>query len=98
MAEELLRQSENVLTDLRATLKAHAAKSVEQSDRVQTWLKSEQAKEFLRSSPELKEVFSRAAAAAKTTPKEQATAVTVATNALNKVQSKLADFRHLLSG
>jgi len=47
-------------------------RSAEESERVATWLKSEQAKEFLRRSPELKEVFSSAAVAAKAAPKEQA--------------------------
>ena len=93
MTEELLRQSENVVADLRATLKAQAAESGEQSERVQTWLKSDQAKEFLRRSPELKEVFSRAAAAAKTAPKELAAALASEVKALDKVQAQLATFR-----
>jgi hypothetical protein len=50
LADELLRRSEEALTMLRAELKERMAQSAEQSDRVQTWLKSEQAKEFLRRS------------------------------------------------
>jgi hypothetical protein len=60
---------------------------------VATWLKSDQAKEFLRRSPQLKEVFSSAAAAAKTAPKEQAAAVASEVKALDKVQAQLAAFR-----
>jgi len=60
---------------------------------VATWLKSEQAKEFLRRSPELKEVFSSAAVAAKAAPKEQAAAVASEVKALDKVQDQLATFR-----
>jgi len=49
--------------------------------------------ESLRRSPELKEVFSSAAAAAKTVPKEQAAAVASEVKAFDKVQAQLATFR-----
>ena len=49
--------------------------------------------EFLRRSPELKEVFSSAAVAAKTAPKELAAAVASEVKALDKVQAQLATFR-----
>jgi len=49
--------------------------------------------EFLRRSPELKEVFSSAAAAVKTAPKEEAAAVASEVKALDKVQAQLATFR-----
>ena len=93
LTEELLRQSEEAVSRLRAVLKERIARSAEESDRVAIWLKSEQAKEFLRGSPELKEVFSSAAAAAKTAPKEQAAAVVSEVKALDKVQAQLAAFR-----
>jgi len=63
-------------------LQERVARSAEESGRVAIWLKNEQAKEFLRRSPELKDVFSSAAAAAKTAPKEQAGAVALEVKAL----------------
>ena len=93
LAEELLRQSEGAVSRLQAVLQERVARSAEESDRVATWLKSDQAKEFLRRSPQLKEVFSSAAAAAKTAPKEQAAAVASEVKALDKVQAQLAAFR-----
>ena len=92
-ADELLRRSKEALMMLRAELKERTAQSVEQSDRVQTWLKSEQAEEFLRRFPELKKVFANAAAAAKALPKEQNAALAAQTKALEEVQSQLASFR-----
>jgi hypothetical protein len=56
-------------------------------------LKSDQAKEFLRRSPKLKEVFSSAPAAAKTAPKEQAASVASEVKALDNVRSQLAKCR-----
>jgi hypothetical protein len=44
-------------------------------------------------SPELKGVFSSAAAAAKTAPKEQAAGVASEVKALDKVHAQLATFR-----
>jgi hypothetical protein len=93
LADELVRQSEEALTRLRAELRERTAQSAEQSERVQTWVKSEQAREFLRQSPKLKELFSAAAAAAKALPKEQNAALAAQTKALEKVQSQLASFR-----
>jgi hypothetical protein len=63
------------------------------TDRVQTWLKSAQAKEFVRQSPELKESFSSAATAAKTLAKKQAEALSAEESALGKIKSQLAAFR-----
>jgi hypothetical protein len=60
---------------------------------VQTWLKSAQAKEFVRLSPELKDSFSSAATAAKTLAKEQAEAFSVEESALGKIKSQLAAVR-----
>jgi hypothetical protein len=77
----------------REGVKERVERSTEESERVTTWLKSEQAKEFLRRSPELKEVFSSAAVAAKTAPKELAAAVASEVKALDKVQAQLATFR-----
>jgi hypothetical protein len=97
MAEALFRQSEHAITKLRARLKEQIAQSEERRERVESWLKSEQAKEFLRRVPELKEVFAAAAAAAKALPKEQAAAVAARTKALEKLQSQLASFRRASS-
>jgi hypothetical protein len=93
IAEELLRQAEIALTNLRATLQEHLAQSAEQSDQAQTFLKSDAAKEFVRGASDLKEVFSSAPAAAKALPKEQAAAIAAQDKALGKVASQLADFR-----
>jgi hypothetical protein len=60
---------------------------------LQTWLKSAQAKEFVRHSPELKEVFSGAGSAAKTLAKEQAESLSAEESALGKIRSQLAAFR-----
>ena len=81
------------MSRLQAVLQERVANSAEESDRVAIWLKSEQAKEFLRRSPELKEVFSSGAAAAKTALKEQAAAVASEVKALNEVQAQLTAFR-----
>lgn len=98
LTEELLRQSEEAMSTLRAVLKERVAHSAEERDRVAIWLKSNQAKEFLRRSPELKEVFSGGAAAAKTASKEQAAAVASEVKALDKVQAQLAKFRKTSPG
>jgi hypothetical protein len=98
LTEELLRQSEEAVSRLRAVLKERIEHSAEESDRVAIWLKSEQAKEFLHRSPELKEVFSSAAAAAKIAPKEQAAAVASEVKALDQVQAQLAKFRRTPPG
>jgi hypothetical protein len=93
LAEGMLRQTEEAVSRLQAVLHERVARFTEESDRVATWLKSEQAKEFLRRSPELKEVFSSAAVSAKTAPKEQAAAVATEVKALDKVRAQLAKFR-----
>ena len=64
-----------------------------QSDQVQTWLKSQQAKDLVKESPELKEVFSDASSAARALPKEQAASVTAETKALEKVEAEVKVFR-----
>ena len=90
--EELLQHTERAVTKLRATLAKHREQSVERSERVQTWLKSAQAKKFLRRDPKLKEVFARASAAAEALPKEQAEVIAKHEKALDKVQAQLATF------
>jgi hypothetical protein len=89
----LLQQARDAVTRLRAVVKERVAGSAEEADRVQTWLKSAQAKELVRNSPELKESFSSAATAAKTLAKEQAEALSVEESALGKIKSQLAAFR-----
>ena len=93
LAEDLSRRAETALGNLRVTIKEQAARSTAEIERVQAWLKSEEAKELLRQSPGLKEVFSAAAAAAKSLPKEEDAALAAQTKALEKVQSQLASFR-----
>jgi hypothetical protein len=56
-------------------------------------VKSAQAKELARHSPELKEAFSGAGTVAKTLAKEQAAALSAEESALGKIRSQLAAFR-----
>jgi hypothetical protein len=93
MAENLLQQAESALADLRATIKEQAAQEAARTEQVQAWLKSDQAKELSRQSPQLKELFSSATSATKTVPKEQTAVVTAEDKALAKVGSQLAKFR-----
>jgi len=94
LTEALLRQSEKGVSRLRAVFKERIARSTEENDRLQSWLKSDKAKAFLRRSPELKEVFAGAAGATKTLAKEQAAALSAEDSALGKIKSQLAAFRH----
>jgi len=93
LAAELLQQAEAALANLRATLRARSEEFTAQANEVQTWLKSAQAKDLLKETPELKETFTAAANAAKAAPKEQATALTAETKALDKVATNLKVFR-----
>jgi hypothetical protein len=78
---------------LQATLKERVANSAQETDRLQSWLKSEHSKALVHDSPELKEVLSGAGTAAKTLTKEQATALSAEESALGKIKSQLAAFR-----
>jgi argininosuccinate lyase len=49
-----------LLLELHAVLRERVERSAEETDRLQTWLKSAQAKDLARHSPELKEAFSGA--------------------------------------
>jgi hypothetical protein len=98
LAEELLQRAESALDALRETIKEQATRSAAESDRAQTWLKSEQAKELVKQSPELKEVFSGAASAVKTIPKERSAAIAAEGKALDRIQVQLANFRNARSG
>ena len=93
LTEALLQQARDAVSRLRAVVKERVERSAEEADRVQNWLKSAQAKEFVRQSPELKKSFSSAATAAKTVAKEQAEALTAEESALGKIKSQLAAFR-----
>jgi hypothetical protein len=93
LTEALLEQARETVTRLRAVVKERVESSAEEAERVQTWLKSPQAKELVRRSPELKETFSGAATSAKTLAKEQAEALSAEENALGKIKSQLAAFR-----
>jgi hypothetical protein len=59
----------------------------------QSPLKSAEAKEFVRQSPELKESFASAATAAKTLTKKQAEALSTEESALGKIKSRRTAFR-----
>lgn len=93
IAGELLRQGETAVTGLQAALKESVTQFAEQTDQMQAWLKSDQAREVLHRSPELKAVFSTAASEAKSAVKEQAAALAAEEKALDKLRSELADFR-----
>ena len=93
LTEALLEQARDAVTRIRAVVKERVKSSAEEAERVQTWVKSAQAKELVRNSPELKESFSSAATAAKTLAKEQAEALSAEDGALGKIKTQLADFR-----
>ncbi len=93
LGEELLAEAEAALANLRATLKARSDEFTAQAAQVQTWLKSQQAKDLVKEAPELKDTFSAAANAAKAAPKEQAAALTAETKALDKVGAEVKAFR-----
>ena len=93
LAAELLQQAEAALANLRATLKARSDEFTAQANQVQTWLKSQQAKDLVKEAPELKETFSAAASAAKALPKEQATVLTAETKAIDAVAEEVKTFR-----
>jgi hypothetical protein len=93
LTEALLQQARGAVTRLRAAVKERVESSVEETERLQTWLKSAEAKEFVRQSPELKESFSSAATATKTLAKKQAAVLSTEESALGKIKSQLAAFR-----
>ena len=84
LAEALLQQAREAVSKLRAVVKERVERSAEETDCVQTWLKSAKAKELVRHSPELKESFSSATTAAKTLAKEQAEALSAEESALGR--------------
>lgn len=98
LAEELLRQSESVLTDLRERFAEQETENAEQSDLARKWIQSDEAKQLLRTSPELKEAFSTVAAATKSMPKEHAAALALEEKALEKVRGELSEFRRQKAG
>ncbi|MGH7936187.1 MAG: hypothetical protein ACREF8_04180 [Chthoniobacterales bacterium] len=93
LASDLLDQAEKALANLQATIKARSDEFAAQSAQAQAWLKSDQAKQLVKQSPELKDAFSSAAAAAKTAPKEQAAATASTVKALSGVKTALTTFR-----
>jgi len=93
LTEALLQQAGDALSRLRAVVKERVVRSAQENERLQTWLKSAEAKEVVRQSPELKETFSSAATAAKTLAKKQGEALSIEENALGKIKSQLTAFR-----
>lgn len=93
LTSELLDHAEKTLANLRAAIKEGVELFATQTNQVQDWLKSPQAKELVRRSPELKDVFSNAASAAKTVAKEQPAALTAQLQRLDSANSQLAKFR-----
>lgn len=93
LASDLLAQAEKAVAHLQATIKAGTDEFAAQSAQVQTWLKGNQAKQLAKESPQLKEIFSSAAAAAKAAPKELTATVTATTKALDQVAEQVSVFR-----
>ena len=93
MAEELLRQSESVLADLSEKLAEQVTESAEQTERAQKWIQSDEAKQLLRASPELKEAFASVTTATKNLVKDQTAALAVEEKALGKVRTELSEFK-----
>ena len=93
LTDELLRQAEAALGALRVVIKRRTEEFTSQTDQVQTWLKSQQAKDLIKEAPELKDVFSGAGSAAKTLSKEHAAVITAETKALNKIEAQVKEFR-----
>jgi hypothetical protein len=93
LADVLLQRAESALADLRTTLKEQAVQQAERTERVQAWLKNDEAKDLGKQSPELKAVFTDATSAVKVLPKEQDATVTAETKALDKVEAEVKVFR-----
>jgi len=93
LTEAVLGQARDAVSRLRAVVKERVQSAAEETERLQTWLKSAEAKEFVRQSPELKESFASAATAAKTLTKKQAEALSTEESALGKIKSQLTAFR-----
>ena len=93
LAEILLQRAEVALDELRTTLKDQAAQQVERSDKVQAWLKTDQAKELTRQSAQFKEFFASVTSATKAVPKESAATVTAEGEALNHVAEQVKTLR-----
>lgn len=93
LAEVLLQRSEVALDELRTSLKEQAAQQVERSEKVQAWLKSDQAKELTRQSAQFKEFFASVTGATKAVPKETAATLTVESKALDQVEEQVKVFR-----
>jgi hypothetical protein len=93
LGSNFLEQAEADLKGLQAMLKEQATQPTTQSDQVQAWLGSDQAKALIKETPALKAAFSSAATAAKALPKEQAAIASAQNKALAKIQTQLAAFR-----
>lgn len=93
LSAHLLSQAETALSDILGHIKERTDQFTAQATQVQDWLKSQQAKDLTKDSPELKQVFTEAANAAKAFPKEQAAVVAVQEKVLAKVQTGINKFR-----
>ena len=92
LAGELLREGAASLRIFRSALKESRVESSEQAARVQTWLKSEEAKRMTERAPNVREAFASAAAAAASVAKERAAELEAEDKALRKVEASLAEF------
>jgi hypothetical protein len=95
LSRELTVEAERLLGLLEKSIQESAEQSLAEVERVQAWLKSDQPKQLLRESAELKEVFSAGAAAVRKVTKEQSDTVAAEMRGLETVREELADFSKL---
>jgi len=98
LARQILQESAVSLRTFRGTLRERGAETNEQLARVQTWLKSEQAKRMAERAPNVREAFAAAAAAAASVAKERAAELEAEDKALRKVEASFAEFLKMPRG
>src|SRR4051812_2642020 len=98
LAEDLLKQSEAVLADLREQIAAQVRQSTTETEQAQKWIQTDEAKQLLRASPELKEAFAAVTSGAKSLVKEQTAGLAAEDKGLDKIRAQLAEFGRGRSG
>jgi hypothetical protein len=88
----LIAEAARALEALRAELQKSGTAAVQEIEQAQAWLKGETGKQVLREVPELKEDFSKTAAAATELRKEQSAVLATQVKLLAKLQAELASF------
>jgi hypothetical protein len=95
LAEDLLKQSETVLADIREQIAAQVRQSAEETDRAQKWVQSDEAKQLLRASPVFLVGFAAVTSGTKVLVKEQNAALAAEDKGLGKIRTDLGAFRGL---